>query len=313
MLFLKQFQSFSGFTNNSTIWTNVGSMQSSGIDLLISYKDKKGDFSYGADVTFTTVNVEMLSLSSEGERLYGSGNRTLTTKGEEPGYFYGYVADGLFQNQTELNSHTDEHGTKLQPYAQAGDIRFKDINGDGKLDDKDRTKIGSPWADYNVGLNLTFAYKQFDLVANFYSSIGNDIVNENIKDLYNGASLTNKVNGLDQMAWHGEGTSNYVPRLSKDDNNENFTKFSSFYVEDGSFVRMKNLQLGFSFYNKFGLDKLRISLSGQNLWTWTNYTGVDPEVAGGDPEKDDRVKGSGFGGWNYPVQPTILMGINVAF
>jgi hypothetical protein len=255
----------------------------------------------------------MLSLSADGERLYGAGNRTLTTKGEEPGYFYGYVADGLFQNQTELNAHTDEHGTKLQPYAQLGDIRFKDVNGDGKLDDKDRTKIGSPWPDFNVGLNLTLAYKQFDLVANFYSSIGNDIVNQNISDLYNGTSLSNKVSGLDQMAWHGEGTSNYVPRLSKDDNNENFSKFSSFYVEDGSYVRMKNLQVGFSLFNKFGLDKLRISLSGQNLWTWTKYTGVDPEVAGGDPKQDDGVKGSGFGGWNYPVQPTILMGLNVAF
>lgn len=313
MLFLKQFPTYSGFPDYSRMWTNVGSMQSSGIDLLLSYKNKKGDFSYGVDVTFTTVNVEMLTLSADGEKLYGSGNRTLTVKGDEPGYFYGYVADGLFQNQTELNSHTDEHGTKLQPYAQVGDVRFKDVNGDGKIDEKDRTKIGSPWADYNIGLNLNFAYKNFDLVANFYSSIGNDIVNQNISDLYNGASLTNKVSGLEQMAWHGEGTSNYIPRLSKDDNNENFTKFSSLYVEDGSFVRMKNLQLGYTFNNKFGLDKLRISLSGQNLWTWTNYTGVDPEVAGGDPNAGDRVKGSGFGGWNYPVQPTILMGLNVAF
>ena len=313
MLFLKQFPTYSGFPNYSTIWTNVGSMQSSGIDLLVSYKDKKGDFSYGVDVTFTTVNVEMLSLSSADEKLYGAGNRTLTVKGEEPGYFYGYVADGLFQNQTELNSHTDEHGTKLQPYAQVGDVRFKDVNGDGKLDDKDRTKIGTPWADYNIGLNFNFGYKNFDLVANFYSSIGNDIVNQNISDLYNGASLTNKVSDLQQLAWHGEGTSNSIPRLSKDDNNENFTKFSSLYVEDGSFVRMKNLQVGYSFYNKFGLDKLRISLSGQNLWTWTNYSGVDPEVGAGDPDKGDRVKGSGFGGWNYPVQPTILMGLNVAF
>jgi len=313
MLFLKQFPTYSGFPDYSRMWTNVGSMQSSGIDLLVSYKDKKGDFSYGVDVTFTTVNVDMVSLSSDGERLYGSGNRTLTVKGDVPGYFYGYVADGLFQNQTELNSHTDEHGTKLQPYAQVGDVRFKDLNGDGKIDEKDRTKIGSPWADYNIGLNLNFAYKGFDLVANFYSSIGNEIVNQNISDLYNGASLTNKVSGLEQMAWHGEGTSNYIPRLSKDDNNENFTKFSSLYVEDGSYVRMKNLQVGYSFYNKFGLDKLRVSLSGQNLWTWTKYTGVDPEVAGGDPNQGDRVKGSGFGGWNYPVQPTILMGLNVAF
>lgn len=313
MLFLKQYPTYSGFPGYSTIWTNVGSMRSNGIDLLVSYKERKGDFSYGADLTFTTVNVDMISLSAEGEKLYGSGNRTLTVEGEEPGYFYGYVADGLFQNQTELNSHTDEHGTKLQPYAQAGDVRFKDLNGDGKLDDKDRAKIGSPWADYTVGLNLNFAYKQFDLIANFYASIGNELVNQNISDLYNGTSLTNKVSGLDQMAWNGEGTSNYVPRLSKDDNNENFTKFSSLYVEDGSFMRMKNLQLGYTFLNQFGLDKLRLSLSGQNLWTITDYTGVDPEVGGGDPNKGDGVKGSGFGGWNYPVQPTVLFGLNVAF
>ncbi|KAF2511363.1 TonB-dependent receptor [Flavobacterium zhairuonense] len=306
MLFLKQFPTYSGFPGYSTMWTNVGSMKSNGVDLLVSFKDKKGDFSYGADLTFTTVNVKMVNLSADGEKLYGASNRTLTVEGNEPGYFYGYVADGLFQNQTELNSHTDEHGTKLQPYAQVGDVRFKDINGDGKIDDKDRTKIGTPWADYNVGLNLTFAYKQFDLVANFYSSIGNDLVNQNISDLYNGASLTNKVSNLSEIAWHGEGTSNSIPRLAKDDNNENFTKFSSLYVEDASYVRMKNLQVGFSFYNKFGLDKLRISLSGQNLWTWTKFTGVDPEV-GGD------VLGSGFAGWNYPVQPTILMGLNVAF
>lgn len=313
MLFLKQFPTYSGFPSNATIWTNVGSMRSNGIDLLLSYKDKKGDFSYGADVTFTTVNVDMISLSADGEKLYGSNSRTLTVEGDEPGYFYGYVADGLFQNQTQLNSHTDEHGNKLQPYAQVGDIRFKDVNGDGKLDDKDRTKLGSPWADYTMGLNLNFAYKNFDLIANFYASIGNESVNQNISDLYNGASLTNKVAGLDEMAWHGEGTSNYVPRLSKNDNNENFTKFSSFYVEDGSYMRMKNIQLGYTLLNQFGLDKLRLSLSGQNLWTVTNYTGVDPEVGGGDPDKGDGVKGSGFGGWNYPVLPTILIGLNVAF
>ncbi|POY40016.1 SusC/RagA family TonB-linked outer membrane protein [Flavobacterium alvei] len=306
MLFKKQFPTYSGFPGYATIWTNVGSMKSNGIDVLLSYKDKKGDFSYGADFTFTTSNVKMVSLSADGEKLYGSSNRTLTIEGDEPGYYYGYIADGLFQNQTELNSHTDEHGNKLQPYAQAGDVRFKDLNNDGKIDDKDRTKLGSPWADFTMGLNLSVAYKNFDLIANFYASIGNELINQNISDLYNGASLTNKVAGLDQMAWNGEGTSNYVPRLSKNDNNENFTKFSSLYVEDGSFLRMKNIQIGYTFLNQFGLDKLRISISGQNLWTLTNYTGVDPEVGGG-------VLGSGFGGWNYPVQPTVLMGINVGF
>ena len=306
MLFRKQFPTYAGFPDDSRIWTNVGSMKSNGIDLFLSYKNKKGDFSYGADFTFTTVNIKMVSLATEGEKLFASNSRTVTEAGQEPGYYYGFIADGLFQNLTELNSHTNENGTKLQPYAQAGDIRFKDINGDGTLDDKDRTKLGSPWADFTMGFNLNFAYKNFDLIANFYASIGNELVNQNISELYNGASLINKVANLDQVAWNGEGTSNYIPRLSRDDNNLNFVNFSSFYIEDGSFMRMKNIQLGYTFLNQFGLDKLRLSLSGQNLWTVTNYTGVDPEVGGG-------VLGSGFGGWNYPVQPTVLFGLNVAF
>jgi len=313
MLFKKQFPSYAGFPDNSRIWTNVGSMKSNGIDLLLSYKNKKDNFSYGADFTFTTVNIKMLSLATEGEKLFATNGRTLSEAGEEPGYYYGFVTDGLFQNQTELNSHTNENGTPLQPKAQAGDIRFKDLNGDGTLDDKDRTKLGSPWADFTMGLNLNFAYKNFDLIANFYASIGNELVNQNISDLYNGASLTNKVANLDQVAWNGEGTSNYIPRLAKDDNNLNFINFSSFYIEDGSFMRMKNIQLGYTFLNKFGLDKLRLSLSGQNLWTITNYTGVDPEVGGGDSNSRENVIGSGFGGWNYPVQPTFLFGLNVAF
>lgn len=306
MIFLKQYQPSAGYPDNSRIWTNVGSMKSNGIDLLLSYKNKKGDFSYGADFTFTTVNIKMVEMATRGERLFASNNRTVTEAGEEPGYFYGFVTDGLFQNQTELNSHTSENGTPLQPNAQAGDIRFKDLNGDGKLDDKDRTKLGSPWADFTMGFNLNFAYKNFDLIANFYASIGNELVNQNISDLYNGASFTNKVANLDQVAWNGEGTSNYIPRLARDDNNLNFKNFSSFFIEDGSFMRMKNIQLGYTFLNQFGLDKLRLSLSGQNLWTVTKYTGVDPEVGGG-------VLSSGFGGWNYPVLPTILLGLNVAF
>lgn len=160
------------------------------------------------------------------------------------------MADGIFQNQTEVNRHTNNKGQFLQPNAQVGDIRFKDINGDGQLNADDRTKIGSPWADMTMGLNLNLGYKNFDLVANFYASIGNDLVNQNIQELYNAAGSggkVNKVSGLLDMAWHGEGTSNYVPRLSTQDHNENFTKFSSFYIEDGSYLRLKNLQLGYTF------------------------------------------------------------------
>ena len=315
MLFLKQFPTYSGFPDNSRMWTNIGSMQSSGIDLLVSYKDKKGDFSYGADLTFTTVDVEMISLSAEGERLYGSSNRTLTVKGDEPGYFYGYVADGLFQNQTELNSHTDEHGTKLQPYAQVGDVRFKDVNGDGKIDDKDRTKIGSPWADYNIGLNLNFAYKNFDLVANFYSSIGNEIVNQNISDLYNGASLTNKVSGLDQMAWHGEGTSNKMPRLSSV-SNRNTNEISDIYMQNADYLRINNLTVGYNFNEILKdftfISNLKFYVAVNNLYTFTKYDGMDPEVRwSGDNTNTPWASGIDLG--LYPQARTVMFGLSADF
>ena len=216
------------------------------------------------------------------------------------------IKDGLFQNKVELNSHTNNRGDMLQPLAKEGDIRFLDVNGDGVLDGKDRTKIGSPWAKHTIGLNLNCSYKGFDFLANIYSSIGNDIVNTNKNEIYNAVSGSNKVSGIQDLAWHGEGTSTTVPRLSVADNNQNFSRFSSYYVEDGSFVRLKNVQVGYTFENKLGFDKIRCTVSGQNLITLTKYTGVEPEV-GGD------VLGFGFGGWNYPIQETVLFGINLTF
>ena len=285
MLFQKSYPNYSGYPSGAQIWSNVGSMRSEGFEFNIQYNDKFGDFWLSAQATFTTFKVKMTELTGDGEPLYGANGRTRTEVGEEPGYFYGYVADGLFQNRTELNAHTDEHGNFLQPYAKEGDIRFLDLNEDGVLDAKDRTKIGSPWADFTAGLNLTLGYRNIDLTASFYASVGNDLVNQNISELYNGVWKTNKVSGLLNRAWHGEGTSNYIPRLTQDDNNENFTKFSSFYIEDGSFL---------------------LYIAGQNLFTITKYSGVDPEVAG-------SVLSFGFGGYDYPVQRTLIIGANLNF
>lgn len=306
MLFQKSYPVYSGFPDNARIWSNVGSMTTDGIDFSMAYNNRIQSFNYGASVNFTTANVRMSKLSSANEQLFGFGEQTLTVENDVPGYFYGFVADGLFQNKVELNAHTNNRGDMLQPLAKEGDIRFIDVNGDGILDGNDRTKIGSPWAKYTIGLNLNCSYKGFDFLANIYSSIGNDIVNTNKNEIYNAVSLSNKVGGIQDLAWHGEGTSTTVPRLSVADNNQNFSRFSSYYVEDGSFVRLKNVQVGYTFENKLGFDKIRCTVSGQNLITLTKYTGVEPEV-GGD------VLGFGFGGWNYPIQETVLFGINLTF
>lgn len=306
MLFQKSYPNYSGYPSDARIWSNVGSMTSKGIEFTLSYKNNIKDFNYGANLTYTSNKLKVTKLSAANEQLFGYGEETLTVIGQEPGFFYGYKADGLFQNKVQLNAHTNDHGDLLQPYAKEGDIRFVDVNGDGILDAKDRTKIGSPWAKFTMGLNLNCSYKNFDFLANFYTSIGNSVVNQNKNELNNAVFSTNKLSNLLQTAWHGEGTSNDIPRLSQTDDNQNYSRFSSFYVEDGSYLRLKNIQFGYTINKKFGFDKIRCSVSGQNLLTLTKYSGVDPEV-GGD------VLGLGFGGYNYPAQKTILFGINVSF
>lgn len=307
MLFQKAYPSYSGYPNDAKIWTNVGSMRTKGFEVSLGYNDHKGDFQWGANFTLTTFSVKMSELTGDKEPLYGNGEKTMTIEGEEPAFFYGYKADGIFQNKTELNRHTNNKGEFLQPYAREGDIRFVDVNGDGVLNADDRTKIGSPWADATMGLNLNLSYKNFDLVANFYASIGNDLVNQNKNELNNAVGKTNKLSGLLNDAWHGEGTSHDIPRLATTDDNQNYSKFSSFYIEDGSFLRLKNLQLGYTFKKVPGLTKLRLYVSAQNLFTLTGYKGVEPEVSG------DDVLNFGFGGWNYPVQRIYTAGVNITF
>lgn len=306
MIFKKSYPFYSGYPGDAYIYTNVGTMGSKGIDLMLSYNDKINDFKYGITFTMTTFDAKMKKLTGTKDPLYGSGEKTKTIEGDEPGFYYGYKADGIFQNITELNAHTNNKGDKLQPKAEVGDIRFVDTNGDGVLNSDDRVKLGSPWADFTMGLNLTAAYKNFDLLANFYASVGNDLINETRNDLYNAANRSNKVAGLMSKAWHGEGTSNSIPRLTWVDNNENYSRFSSIYVEDGSYVRLKNLQIGYTLPKVKFFDKVRLYVAAQNLFTITKFDGIDPEVAG-------DITSFGIGGWNYPTQRTFLFGANISF
>lgn len=312
MIFKKTYPFYSGYPGGATIWSNVGSMRSQGIDFNLGYNDNIGGFKYGATFTLTTFDVKMLSLVDD-TPIYGYGQKTKMVVGDEPGFYYGYKADGLFQNQAEVDKHSNTEGKKLQPNARPGDIRFADTNGDGVLDAEDRVKLGSPWADVTMGLNLTAEYKNFDLLVNLYASIGNDLVNEVKNDLYNAANQSNKVSGLINKAWHGEGTSNSIPRLVYVDENENYSRFSSIYVEDGSYLRMKNIQLGYTIPKLKYFDKVRVYVAAQNLFTITGYDGIDPEVGGSSSGDESAVLRFGMGGWTYPVQKTFLIGANISF
>ena len=298
---------------NSTVWMNIGSMKASGWELGLTWHDQVNkDFSYNIGLNLSAVKNRAIKFSGDGPISTGGFNSDQIIRNEDGGLisrFYGYVADGIFQNWEEVYAHTDEHGNLIQTNAQPGDIRFKDLNHDGVLDENDKTWIGNPYPDLMMGINLGLRYKNVDFSANFYGTFGNDIFNTT-KGLYSGANGSNVWAGTLEEAWHGEGTSNSVPRLSYSDLNLNYNRVSSFYVEDGSYLRCKQLQIGYTLPKKWvsGAD-LRVSFSAQNLFTITGYSGMDPER----PALDGSVIETGIDNTAYPNPRTFLFGIDLKF
>ena len=299
---------------NGQMWENVGKMRATGWELSINWEDRKGDFDYGIGLNLSSVKNKAIKLLGSTPINAGNFNGDYIIRNEEGGEisrFYGYVADGIFQNQTEVNAHTDEYGTVIQPNAQPGDIRFKDLNHDGKLDDNDKTFIGNAFPDLMVGINARLAWKNIDFAANFYGTIGNDVYNTT-KGRYSGVSGENVYAGTYNASWHGEGTSYDLPRLSYNDANQNWTRVSSFYVEDGSYLRCKQLQIGYTLPKKWTKKiSLRLSFSAQNPFTITGYSGMDPEAAALGTE--GKVTESGIDWAGYPNPRTYLFGINMNF
>lgn len=218
------------------------------------------------------------------------------------GYFYGYKTDGIFQNQAEVDAHPSQ--LLLGAEAKPGDLRFVDVNGDGKLDADDRTDIGDPIPDATMGLNISLNYKGFDFVAYAFASIGNDMVRAYERTL-------NDVNHLNYRLdrWTGEGSTNSVPRATVGTTGNN--NFSDYFVEDASYLRIQNVQLGYTldsnFTEKAGINKVRIYAGVNNLYTFTKYMGYDPGASSGNPI------GGGVDNGFYPIPRTYMFGINVNF
>jgi len=295
---------------NGQMWENVGSMKATGWELGINWNDQIRDFQYGATLNLSSTRNKAVNLN--GNYIYtGSHNGDYIIRNEEGreiSQFYGYVVDGIFQNQTEVTSYTDEHGNAMQANAKPGDFRYKDLNHDGKIDENDKTYIGNPFPDLMVGLNLNAAWRGFDFLAQFYGTFGNDIYNLN-KERYSGVNGSNVYAGTLEKAWHGEGTSTDVPRLSVNDANGNYIKPSSYFVEDGSYFRCKLLQIGYTLPSSIMKNvKLRFSLSAQNLFTITGYSGADPETA-----SMGSVTQAGIDWTGYPNPRTFLFGLNLNF
>lgn len=284
---------------------NAGVVENKGFEFAIGYTDNVSDnFKYSIRYNVTAIKNEVLSVSGEGEYLeggsFGISQPAISRMeaGYPLGYFIGYQTDGIFQTQDEIDAAAV---TDIAP--QPGDIKFVDQNGDGTIDLDDRVDLGNPLPSTTMGLNLSFEYKQWDFAAYAFASLGNDIV----RNYERNQRLVNKPNSY-LGRWTGPGTSNSIPRASIGATSN--TVFSDFYVEDGSFLRLQNVQLGYTFLNKnenSKLDKFRIYVSGNNLVTLTKYSGYDPTAGTGAPI------GGGIDQGFYPIASTIILGVNVKF
>lgn len=224
--------------------------------------------------------------------------------GQPIGYFNLVKTLGVFQNQDQIDNYKNAEGKLIQPKAKPGDLIFKDRNGDGVIDVKDREYCGSPHPNFNYGLNLSARYKGFDVNMFWTGLAGHKIFNGLRRwDLSTSNYQTTVMN-----RWHGEGTSNTYPRITSDDQNGNFTTASDFFLEDASFIRLKDISLGYTFnqLKKFNIQQCRLYVSALNLLTFTKYTGYEPEVTGG-------VLGQGLDRGVYPQPKTFTVGLNVSF
>ena len=301
---------------SSEPFINAGTVENRGIEFKIGYDDNfSEDFKFNASFNFTVLENEVTSLNGNlppfgGEFGIGISQTDISRMdvGLPLGYFLGYKTDGIYQTQAEidaLNANATANEGVYQSGAGAGDLRFVDTNGNGYIDDGDRTNIGDPIPDVTMGFNMGFSYKNIDFSANAFASIGNDMVRDyERKDLF----ANRGTYMLDR--WQGTGTSNTVPRAVSG-GSINTDLFSDFVVEDASFVRLQNIQLGYTL-NKdalegTGIDKIRFYVSGNNLFTITDYKGFDPSAASGGPIGNGIDKGF------YPIASTYLLGVNLNF
>lgn len=288
-------------------YANVGSMKNEGWEFGINYRKGFGDWFLTASANISTYRNKVKSLGN-GDAIYGYAyNKNVVTKtevGKPVGYFYGYVTNGIFQNAEQVE------GSPQRETAVPGDVRYKDLNNDDVIDDKDRTMIGSPWPDFVYGITLGAAWKGFDFNLFIQGSQGNDVMNMTLLDFESGTGYMNARSDYLSRAWSGEGSTDRYHRISA--RQEGNLLVSDYFLEDGSYARIKNVQLGYDFCNcvikkNKIISQCRLYLSAQNLFTFTNYSGLDPEIG----SSNATVNGidSGF----YPQARVWTVGLNLKF
>lgn len=303
--------SVSGFTQSPR--QNAGTMQNSGIEFSADYKQSiSKDFNLSAGVHFATIRNRVLDLVRTGQKIYSGnikpGQTELTQVGHPVASFYGYVTDGIFQTQEEVNS-----APRQQAGTAPGDFRFRDLNGDKVINENDQTFLGSPIPKLTYGFNLRGNYKNFDFSMFFSGVYGNKILAA-YKYYTDGFFISNYNMETEALGrWTGPGTSNTLPRLIASDPNNN-SRVSDFYLESGSYLRLQNLTIGYTIPKSAikGIKSLRVYAAAQNLLTFTKYKGYDPEI-GQQYSGSSGTLDIGVDNGTYPQSRTFSAGVNLSF
>jgi len=286
---------------------NVGDMKNTGWEFELAYRGSVNDLHYSIKGNATYLKNTLNNIGNDtGFINYGisqfSGGGLRAENGEEFPYFYGYKTNGVFQNMAEVEAYVDANGNQIMPDAQPGDIRFADVNGDGKINEDDRTKIGSGIPDWTFGVNAGLDWKGLDFNMFWQGVAGADVFDATYRQDIASGNFPTWILGR----WTGEGTSNRVPKLIQGDS-KNWV-VSDLYVFDGSYLRLKNITLGYTLprnlTQKIGVERFRVYAMAENLFTFTKYHGFDPEIG-------SSVTSMGVDYGVYPQARTFTLGVNV--
>lgn len=306
----------------SAPYVNGGDVENKGIELGLNWNDKIGEVSYGASVNISTNKNEVTRIANGEGIIHGPASVLNQQEGEifraqvgQPiGFFYGMKTAGVFQNQAQIDEWQKTHTDKIHSALRPGDIIYVDNNGDGVVDLNDKTKIGDPHPDMNMGISVNVGWRGWDLSATAAGAFGHQIVRTWNKGEDPTANLNKKIL---YGSWKGEGTSNFLPRL---DNmaNTNWQTMSDIWLEDADYMKIQNITLGYDFTtiwkNRCPFSQLRLYVTGQNLFTITDYSGMDPEIGSDGGTGDDGYSwASGIDNGFYPSPRTYLVGLNLKF
>lgn len=291
----------SGFEDTGTTYANAGKVANKGVEVQLHTVNLAGEWNWDTDISVTYNTNKIIDLNSDVPYYINQVNNSYVTmlqKGYPINVFYGYVTDGLFQNETEVANHA------VQPGAAPGDIRFRDLNNDGVINEEDRTVIGNPNPNWLFSMNNRVEWKGLELSVYLQGVAGNSIYNANNIENTGMAAAFNQTTAV-LSRWTGEGTSNFMPRAVYGDPNQN-CRVSDRFVEDGSYLRVKNITLAYTFpknlLEKIHLQGLRLSLVCENVATISKYSGFDPEVSL-----------NGIDSSRYPIPRTYSVGLNINF